>query len=144
MPIPYGVQASESKYEGAGGPVAALGGWHVTLNPNAAKKSAALKVIEAMTKESFQLTMFGTIGWIPPRPTLLDSEEAANVDVIGRYVKQLKVAGENAVPRPVTAVWPQESTKISQEANAALSQDKAPADAMSSLKEALASIESSV
>jgi ABC-type glycerol-3-phosphate transport system substrate-binding protein len=144
MPIPYGVPESEAKYPMTGGPVAALGGWHVALNPNAANKAAALEVIKAFTKPDVQLAMFGLIGWIPPRPPLLDSSEAKEVPVIGRYVEQLKVAGENAIPRPVTVVWPQESAKIAQEANAAMSGDKSPTKAMTDLKSSLEQIESSV
>jgi ABC-type glycerol-3-phosphate transport system substrate-binding protein len=143
MPIPYGVEASEAEYEGTGGPVAALGGWHACLNPNAQKKDAALEVIRTLTDENFQLEMFGLIGWMPPRPSLLESDRAAEVDVIGRYVDALRVAGENAVPRPVTAVWPQQSEKISQQANAALTGDKSPDQAMGDLKNDLEAIENS-
>ncbi|GGL30542.1 sugar ABC transporter substrate-binding protein [Halarchaeum grantii] len=146
MPIPYAKEPSETKYDGTGGPVSALGGWHVTMNPNApeANKDAAVEIIQAMATESFALDMFGIIGWIPPVPEHLTTDRAKSVDVIGRYTEQLKVAGENAVPRPVTAVWPQESTKVSQEANAALSGEKSAENAMSSLKQSLEAIESSV
>ena len=144
MPIPYGVEPSEAEYEGTGGPVAALGGWHATLNPNAKNKSAALEILQTLTSEEFQLEMFGLIGWIPPRPSSLDSSKAAEVEVIGRYVDSLKVAGENAVPRPVTAVWPQQSDKIAQQANAALSGDKSPEQAMTDLASELEAIENSV
>ncbi|EJN59107.1 extracellular solute-binding protein [Halogranum rubrum] len=143
MPIPYGVPASEAEYEGTGGPVAALGGWHMTMNPNAPdeQKQAALQVMQVMQKEQFQLDLFGIIGWIPPRPSLLDSDQASEVDVIGRYLPQLKVAGENAVPRPVTAVWPQQSGPIAQQVNNAYAGNKTPEQAMSDLKSTLEQIE---
>ncbi|WP_435097527.1 extracellular solute-binding protein [Halarchaeum sp. P4] len=146
MPIPYAVEPSNAKYEGTGGPVSALGGWHVTMNPYASEsnKQAAVEVIKAMTTEQFALDMFGLIGWIPPVPSALTTDRAKSVPVIGRYVDSLRVAGENAVPRPVTAVWPQESTKVAQEANAALSGDKTAEKAMGDLKSSLEAIESSV
>jgi len=145
MPIPYGVTADEAEYPMTGGPVAALGGWHMTMNPNSssAKKQAAVSVLRAMMKESFALAMFRIIGWIPPKPTLLDSDAAAEVDIIGRYTEQLKVAGENAIPRPVTVVWPQQSGRIASQVNAAYAQEKTPQQAMSDLKSQLEQIENS-
>jgi ABC-type glycerol-3-phosphate transport system substrate-binding protein len=145
MPIPYGIPESEAQYPMTGGPVAALGGWHMTMNPNStsAQKQAAVQVIRAMMQESFALDMFRIIGWIPPKPALLESSEAAEVDIIGRYTQQLKVAGENAIPRPVTVVWPQQSGRISSQVNAAYAQEKTPAQAMSDLKSQLEQIENS-
>ncbi|SEO69565.1 Tat (twin-arginine translocation) pathway signal sequence [Halogranum amylolyticum] len=143
MPIPYGVTADKAQYEGTGGPVAALGGWHMTMNPSAPdeKKRAALQVMKVMQKEQFQLDLFGIIGWIPPRPSLLDSDQAQEVEIIGRYLPQLKVAGENAVPRPVTAVWTQQSGPVAEQVNAAYAGNKAPKQAMSDLKSTLQEIE---
>ena len=145
MPIPYGVTPDEAKYEGTGGPVAALGGWHMTMNPNAPdnKKQAAVQVLRAMQDEQFQLDLFEIIGWIPPRPSLLDSDRARQVPVIGRYLDALKVAGNNAIPRPVTVVWPQQSGKVSQEVNNAMAREKTPEKAMSDLKSQLEQIEQS-
>ncbi|MDS0294644.1 extracellular solute-binding protein [Halogeometricum sp. S3BR5-2] len=146
MPIPYGVTQEEAQYEGTGGPVAALGGWHITMNPNSSsqQKSAAAQVMRAMMSEDFQLRMFEVMGWIPPRPELLQSDRASQVPVMGRYVEQLRVAGENAVPRPVTVVWPQQSDRIASEVNAAYAQNKTPEQAMSDLKSSLEQIEQSV
>jgi ABC-type glycerol-3-phosphate transport system substrate-binding protein len=143
MPIPYGVQPSEAKYEGTGGPVAALGGWHMTLNPNAPEQNlrAAVQVMKAMQTEQFKLDIFGIIGWIPPEPPLLDSDRAAEVPVIGRYLRQLKVAGENAIPRPVTVVWPQQSGPVAQQVNAAYAKSKSAEDAMAELASSLEEIE---
>jgi ABC-type glycerol-3-phosphate transport system substrate-binding protein len=143
MPIPYGIPASEAEYEGTGGPVAALGGWHLTMNPSAPdlQKRAALQVFQTITQEDFQLNMFGITGWIPPRPSLLSSDEAAEVPVTGRYVEQLRVAGENAVPRPVTEVWPQQSGPVAERVNAAYAGDSSPEDAMAELASTLQEIE---
>ena len=65
------------------------------------------------------------------------------VDIIGRYTEQLKVAGENAIPRPVTVVWPQQSGRIASQVNAAYAQEKTPQQAMSDLKSQLEQIENS-
>ncbi|MFH5799227.1 substrate-binding domain-containing protein [Haladaptatus sp. CMAA 1911] len=141
MPIPYGVKPSEAKYKGTGGPAAALGGWHLTVNPNSPKRETAFEVIRAMMKSSFKLKMFEVIGWLPPEPKLLKSKKARQVPVIGRYVDQLRVAGQNAVPRPVTAVWPQESGKVAQQVHAAYANEASPESAMSTLKSQLTQIE---
>ena len=141
MPIPYGVPASEAKYEGTGGPVAALGGWHLTVNPNTEEKEATLKVIEAMMQRSFKLKLLETLGWLPPEPQLLDSEAVQNIPIIGRYIPSLKVAGQNAVPRPVTAVWPLESTKIAQSVHSTYDGSQPPQQAMQALQKDLTMIE---
>ena len=145
MPIPYGVTPDEAKYEGTGGPVAALGGWHLAINPNASetKKSAAVQVLRAIMDQQSQLDRFEIGGWAPPVPDLIDSEEARQLDVIGRYTTQLRIAGENAIPRPVTPVWNQQSSQIASEVNDSIRQEKAPEQAMSNLKASLEQIESS-
>jgi ABC-type glycerol-3-phosphate transport system substrate-binding protein len=145
MPIPYGVTPSEAKYEGTGGPVAALGGWHIALNPNAPseQKQAALQIMRAMQQDQFQLDYMEVLGLLPPKPELFNSDRAANVPILGRYVDQLRVAGENAIPRPVTVVWPQQSGRIAQQVNTAYAQEKTPEQAMADLKGQLESIEQS-
>lgn len=144
MPIPYHTPASESKYgPQIGGSTSALGGWHLALNPNspAKKKQAAVQVFKALQNDQVRLDLFEIGGWIPPIPELVNSSDARELETIGRYVDTLKVAGENSVPRPVTPVWPQQSTKIAKEVNASLRQEKTPSEAMSTLKESLVAIE---
>ena len=141
MPIPYGVKPDEAKYQETGGPVAALGGWHLTVNPNTEEKQATLQVIEAMMERSFKLKLLETLGWLPPEPKLLDSKAVQNVPIIGRYIPSLKVAGQNAIPRPVTAVWPLESTKIAQAVHSTYDGSRAPQQAMQALKRDLTMIE---
>ncbi|MCO8245184.1 MULTISPECIES: extracellular solute-binding protein [unclassified Haladaptatus] len=141
MPIPYGVKPNEAKYKGTGGPAAALGGWHMVVNPNTPKRKQTFEVIRAMMQPSVKLKLFQILGWIPPEPQLLKSKQAKQVPVIGRYVNQLRVAGQNAVPRPVTAVWPQESGKIAQQVHAAYANEASPESAMSTLKSQLSQIE---
>jgi ABC-type glycerol-3-phosphate transport system substrate-binding protein len=141
MPIPYGVEESEAEFEGYGGTVSALGGWHVALNPNSEKQEIALEVIEAMASEEFYIFLFEEVGWLPPVKKMFESEQAKNVPVMGRYLDTLQVAVENAIPRPVTVAWPQESPKISQNANSAFSGDGTPKQAMQTLARQLEQIE---
>ncbi|MFB6176489.1 MAG: extracellular solute-binding protein, partial [Halobaculum sp.] len=94
MPIPYHTSASESEYgPKIGGSTSALGGWHLTLNPNATdtKKRAALQVFKALQNKQVRLDMFEIGGWIPPIPNLIDTEQTRQLDVIGRYVDTLQV-----------------------------------------------------
>ncbi len=141
MPIPYGVREEEASIEGYGGTMSSLGGWHICLNPKAQNKQQALEVMEAMVSEEFQLFLFETLGWLPPRPELFGSERAKQVPVVGRYLDTLRLTVENSVPRPVTVAWPQESTKIAQQANAAFSGEATPTQAMKTLERQLNVIE---
>jgi ABC-type glycerol-3-phosphate transport system substrate-binding protein len=144
MPIPYHTTADESPYgPEIGGSTSALGGWHLALNPNATdeKKQAAVQVFQALQSDQVRLDMFEIGGYIPPIPDLIDTEQTRELDLIGRYVDTLQVASENAVPRPVTAVWPQQSSKVSEAVNKSLRQEKAPEAALSDLADAMATIE---
>lgn len=143
MPIPTAVPPGEAAFGGMGGSKSALGGWNVCLNPNAAEREAALQVLEAMTADSFSLTLLETLGYLPPKPAVLDTDEARDVEVMGRYLDTIKFAGEHAVPRPVTVVWPQESTRIAQQVSAAMSRDQTPEEAMRVLEQLLTRIENS-
>ncbi|MDS0259864.1 extracellular solute-binding protein [Haloarcula sp. S1CR25-12] len=141
MPMPYGVTEEQAKYDGYGGTTSSLGGWHVALNPNTPKRERALEVMEAMTEPEMQLFLFELLGWLPPRPALFETERMRQVPVMGRYVETLKLTVENSTPRPVTVAWPQESTKIAQQANAAFSGDGTPSQRMQTLKDQLQAIE---
>lgn len=143
MPIPGAVPESETEYDGTGGPVAALGGWHFMVNPNSDNVAAALNVMETITEDSVQLFMFRAVGWAPPQPALFESDEARELEPIGRYLDSLQVAGENAVARPVTEAWPTQSSSVYQEVHDAYSQNKSPEEAMTDLANDLADIEES-
>jgi ABC-type glycerol-3-phosphate transport system substrate-binding protein len=145
MPIPYATTAEDSAYgPEIGGSTSALGGWHLCLNPNStdAQKEAAAEVFQALNNDQVRLDMFEIGGWIPPIPELINTDSTQELDVIGRYVDSLQVAASNAVPRPVTAIWPQQSSQVSREVNASIRQQKSPEDAMSSLADSLESLES--
>ncbi len=141
MPMPYGVTEGNAKYDGYGGTTSSLGGWHVALNPNSPKRAEAIEVMEAMVEPELQLFLFELLGWLPPRPSLFETERMRQVPVMGRYVETLKLTVENSTPRPVTVAWPQQSTKIAQQANAAFSGDGTPSQRMQTLKQQLQAIE---
>lgn len=143
MPIPYGVEQSNAPVDGMGGSVSALGGWHVTLNPNAKHPEAAKTVMRAMATDEFNLTYLEELGYVPPKPGLLDSKQVQQTPVMGRYVDTIRYAGEHALPRPVTVAWPMESPRIAQQVSAAFTGEKAPGSAMGDLAGLLREIENS-
>ncbi|GGN88858.1 extracellular solute-binding protein [Haloarcula pellucida] len=143
MPIPYAVSESDAAQPGTGGTTAALGGWHMTVNPNSGKDDAVTEVIRAAMQPDFQLKLLSIQGWLPPRPELFNSDEAQNVPVVGRYMDTLQVAGNNTMPRPVTAVWSDQSSKIAQQANRAVGQEASSKSAMQTLEKDLQATESS-
>ncbi len=143
MPIPWAVRSDEAEYAGTGGPVAALGGWHVAINPNTQNMAAAVAAVEAATKDSFNFDLFEILGQIPPKPDLLDTQRARDVPVMGRYMDALQVASQNAIARPVTVVWPDQSRQAAQAVNSAYAGDVAPQQAMADLERTFEEIEES-
>ena len=143
MPIPFNVSAEESEYETIGGSTSGLGGWHLTLNPNAPpeNKQAAVQIFKSLQNEEVRLRLFEIGGWTPPIPDLIVTDRTKELKIIGRYVETLRVAGENALPRPVTPIWPQQASQIAKQVNASIRQQIPPKQAMTQLKESLESIE---
>ncbi len=141
MPIPYGVEEDEAEYPGTGGPVASLGGWNLSVNPNTEYMDEALEVVEVATSDEFNLDIFEILGQIPPKPHVLEEDEAEDVEVMGRYLDTFRVAGENAMPRPVTVVWPDQSTQIAQLAHAGISGSVPVEDAAGDMEAVLEDIE---
>ncbi|WP_132057264.1 extracellular solute-binding protein [Halorussus amylolyticus] len=144
MPIPYAVTEDEAEYPGTGGPTSALGGWLTSVNPNSENQEAALEVITTMMNEDFMFRLFELLGWVPPNTDLLEDQRAQEVEVMGRYVDQLRVAANAGLPRPVTVVWPQQSDQIAQQVNTALSEGGNPEQAMNQLQSSIEQIEESV
>ncbi|MFC7131409.1 extracellular solute-binding protein [Haloferax chudinovii] len=137
MPLPYGVPESEAQFPGTGGSTSALGGWHITVNPNSQKLDAVTQVIQASMREEFQLFLLEIEGWLPPRASLFNSETAAELEPAGDYMDTLRVAGENTMARPVTAVWNNQSSKIAEQANRAVGQEVSSSEAMATLQSSL-------
>ncbi|ELY62171.1 extracellular solute-binding protein [Natronolimnohabitans innermongolicus] len=144
MTQPYAVSEDEAEHEGVGGTAAALGGWNLTLSPYTDRAEQALQVLEAFTHDEVMLTIFELQGFIPPNIDLLDEADPDEIGPVARYVDQLQLAGENAVPRPVTDVWPEQSALIFQEVNAAFRGAKSPEDAMTDLADRLEGSETEV
>ncbi|ESP88718.1 sugar ABC transporter substrate-binding protein [Candidatus Halobonum tyrrellensis G22] len=144
MPIPYGIPESEAEYEGLGGTISALGGWNMVLNPNTENRSAALQVLQAIDSEPFRQFQLEELDLLPPDTAALGEDRIGDIPVWGEYAETLQIAGENAMPRPVTVVWPDESPAIAERVSAVLAGQEAPDAAMSELKSTLETIESSV
>ncbi|WP_084186239.1 extracellular solute-binding protein [Haladaptatus litoreus] len=140
MPIPYAHTEKQSTY-GVGGSTSALGGWHMAINPNSAKIDAAIQVLEAMTDDRIQLMLFEEIGLLPPEVSVLESQAAKQIPIMGSHVETLRRAGENAMPRPVTVAWAQESTKTAELVHTSYSGEMAPDAAMQELQSQLEEIE---
>ncbi|RQG95695.1 extracellular solute-binding protein [Natrarchaeobius oligotrophus] len=132
-PMPYAVSADDAEYPGVGGTASALGGWHLTLNPNTDRTDAALEVLEAFTHDEVMLTIFELQGFLPPVLELVEEADPDEIGPVARYVDEIQLAGDNAVPRPVTDVWPEQSALIFQEVNAAIRGAKGPEEAMADL-----------
>jgi len=141
MPIPYAVSESEAEFQGTGGSTSALGGWHVTANPNSEKLDAVRQVMEATMVPEVQLSLFEIEGWLPPRSELFNSDQAQNVDPTGQYLDTLRVAGENTMARPVTSVWSDQSSVIAEQANRVVAQNVSAAEGMTTLQSELEDIE---
>lgn len=134
MPVPYGVTEEESEYEGLGGTAAALGGWHLAINPHTNRLDESLQVLEAFTAESVQLAMFESNGWLPPQIDLLGTPEFEEIEPFGRYTDTLQILGEGAVPRPVTDIWAEQAGVIAIEVHNAYTGQKTPEEAMGDLR----------
>jgi ABC-type glycerol-3-phosphate transport system substrate-binding protein len=133
MPMPYAVSEAEAEYPGTGGTAAALGGWHLTLNPHSEKLDAATRVLEAFASEEVMLTIFEQLGYLPPALELVESVSVDEVGPVARYTDQIRIAGENAVSRPVTDVWPEQASVIARQVHAAYRGERPPEGALSDL-----------
>ena len=137
MPLPFGVPESEGQYEGTGGTAAALGGWHLTINPNSNNLNAAAQTVAAFANEDVMLSLFELGGYLPPAPSVTEQATTEEVGMIANHLDTLSVAGQSTVPRPVTPVWPDQSPLISSEVHDAYTGAKSPSSALSSLQEDL-------
>jgi ABC-type glycerol-3-phosphate transport system substrate-binding protein len=147
MPLPYQVSEEESKYgPRIGGTSAALGGWNFTINVHAApeEKRVAARLFEAIQTGPVQRDLLDILSWVPPTPIVISSSYFKESGPIGRYVSPLLIAGENAIPRPGTRIWPQQSREIAERVNAALRGEVEPARALTELERRLREIETSI
>ncbi len=135
--IPYAVSKEEAEYDGVGGTTSALGGWNLAVSPYTDRREEALQVLEAFTSEEVMLTILELAGFLPPIIELITEADEEEIGPIARYTDQVERASENAIPRPATDVWPEQSALIYQEVNAAFRGAKAPDAAMTDLAERL-------
>ncbi len=143
MPMPFRVEEGQGAYQGTGGTSHALGGWHLTVNPNSQKLDQSIQVLEAFANQSVMVTVMEELGNLPPDPAVTEQVDESQVGGIANYLDTLAVAGQNTVPRPVTTVWPDESPLISDQINQAYQNNKSPEQAMADLEEGLANVEES-
>ncbi|MFC4541729.1 extracellular solute-binding protein [Halosolutus amylolyticus] len=130
---PYAVSQDEAEYGGVGGTTSALGGWNLVVSPYTDRREQALQVLEAFASEEVMLTIFELQGFLPPIIELVTEASEEEIGPIARYTDQVERASENAIPRPVTDVWPEQSALIYQEVNAAYRGVKSPEAAVSDL-----------
>ena len=140
MPLPYGVEDGAGNYAGTGGPAAALGGWHLTVNPNSERLGEAIQVLEAFASENVMINNLGE-GYIPPDPSVTESVDPDAAGALGDFLDTIAMVGQNTVPRPVTVAWPDQGPQIASEVSAAYQAEKSPEEAMGDLEDELESIE---
>ncbi|MBV0926023.1 extracellular solute-binding protein [Halomicroarcula limicola] len=141
MPYPYGTSEDEAPYEGTGGSNAKLGGWHLSINPNTERLAATVEVINAMTTDEFYMTIFEELGSTPPKPGLLESDRAQQIDVMNRYLDTLQYQAQNQFAPPLVAVWSAEKSAIGEQFLACLKREKSPTEAAKAAQNQVEQIE---
>ena len=141
MPMPFGVEAGQGNHQGTGGTNHALGGWHLTVNPNSQRTDDALAVLEAFANEDVMLTVFEELGNLPPVASVTQQATEDEVGELANFLDTLAVAADNTVARPVTTAWPDQSPLISGEVHDAYRGEKTPEEAMGDLEGRLRAIE---
>lgn len=144
MPMPYAVSESEAEHPGTGGTAAALGGWHLTINPYTEKLDRVTQVLEAFATEEVMLAVFEQLGYLPPVLDLVQQADADQIGPMARYTEQIQIAGENAVSRPVTDVWPEQASVIAREVHAAFRGEGPPEQIMADLADRIRRSEAAV
>ncbi|WP_049900903.1 extracellular solute-binding protein [Natrinema sp. J7-1] len=144
MTRPYAVSQQEAAYDGTGGTIAALGGWNLAVSPFSERQEQALQVLEAFAAEDVMLTVFEVGGYLPPNLDLVVEASPDEVGPVARYGDVVQQASENAVPRPATDLWPEQSALIYQSVNAAYRGKQSPEVAMNDLADELEQSEAEV
>ena len=89
-----------------GGPVSALGGWHIGLSRFSDRKPQALRLIQFITSYDSQKKIMSRMGWNPGREDLY-----ADPEILSRapHYQRLKKVFQNAQPRPLLPYYTQVS-----------------------------------
>lgn len=125
---------------GPNGSWAALGGWLMAVNPHTDSQAASLEVLRAFHSDEVQMATLNGPGFLPHQPSLFEGE-ATEHPVYGDFMDTLGYASENAIARPVTPVWAQQTDAVATEVNAALRRTKTPQEAMETLAGQLQELE---
>ena len=133
MTRPYAVSQQEAQYSDIGGTAAALGGWNLAVSPFSNREEESLQVLEAFANREVMLTVFRLGGFLPPNLELVGDADPSEVGPVARYADVVTSASENAIPRPATDLWPEQSALIYQAVNAAYRGAQAPEAAMNDL-----------
>ncbi len=144
MTRPYAVSRQEAQYQDVGGTAAALGGWNLAVSPFSNRQEEALQVLEAFANREVMLTVFRLGGFLPPNLDLVAEASPDDVGPVARYADVVQSASENAIPRPATDLWPEQSALIFQAVNAAYRGAQPPEAAMNDLANELEQSESEV
>ena len=144
MTRPYAVSRQEAQYSDVGGTAAALGGWNLAVSPFSNRQEEALQVLEAFANKEVMLTVFRLGGFLPPNLDLVAEASPDDVGPVARYADVVQSASENAIPRPATDLWPEQSALIYQAVNAAYRGAQSPESAMNDLANELEQSEAEV
>ncbi len=144
MTRPYAVSREEAQYADVGGTAAALGGWNLAVSPFSNREEEALQVLEAFANREVMLTVFELGGFLPPNLDLVAEADPNDVGPVARYADVVQSASDNAIPRPATDLWPEQSALIYQAVNGAYRGAQAPEAAMNDLAEELEQSEAEV
>ncbi|QLG47737.1 extracellular solute-binding protein [Natrinema halophilum] len=144
MTTPSAVSEQEAEYQGVGGTASALGGWNLAVSPFSERTEEALQVLEAFANEEVMLTIFELGGFLPPNLDLVAEASTDEVGPVARYGDVVQSASENAIPRPATDLWPEQSALIYQAVNSAYRGEQSPTSAMNDLATELKQSEAEV
>ncbi len=132
--MPSAVSEDETDFDGTGGSSSALGGWHIAISPYTDRTDACVQVLEAFATDEVMLTILELQGFLPPVIDLVTEASEDEIGPLARYSEAIERASEEAIARPVTDVWPEQSAVIYQAVNAAIRGAEAPEDAMGDLQ----------
>jgi multiple sugar transport system substrate-binding protein len=114
------------EFEGAG-KAAILGGHNLVISVHSDNPGAALKLVDFLTSEEEQITMFKDYSLAP---TIAAAYDDPGVQKKYEFATQLKESVAQARSRPVSPVYPQISQAIYKNVNEALAGRVSPEDAL--------------
>lgn len=121
----------------AGGGVSTLGGWHVGISRYSDAKTESVRLLCFLASYEVQKKMALRLGWNPGRRDIY-----GDPDVLERmpHFKNLRVAFENARPRPIVPYYTQLSEILQRHLNAALSGKSPPGEALATAQKQMQAV----